>query len=162
DAQHLLRLADVARDAHGTHQRHEAVADVQVALHLAGGLADRLDDQRDGAALAVVVGYGERDALAVLARHDDHELAGARRLRGQRVTHREAEGAVRKALPRHDRVAGGAGAHRHALALGSLRVYPEDPRLAIRACADEPGPAQEPAPIAALVALRYLEGSPPS
>jgi hypothetical protein len=45
-------------------------------LHRPGGLAHRLDDQRDGAPVAVVVGDGQRDALAVLVVHDDDELPG--------------------------------------------------------------------------------------
>jgi hypothetical protein len=44
--------------------------------HLHGGLAHLLEDERDGAGLAVEVGDGQRDALAVLVDAHDDELPG--------------------------------------------------------------------------------------
>ncbi len=71
-------------------------ADPAVLLHLPGRLAHRLDHQRDRAPVAVEVGDRERDALAVLVRHDDDELAGLRRLRHQRMADLQQVGDVEK------------------------------------------------------------------
>ncbi len=49
DAQDLLPLADVARNAHRADDRVQARADPAIALHLARRLADGLDHQRDRA-----------------------------------------------------------------------------------------------------------------
>src|SRR6516225_5125988 len=75
DAHDLFGLADVARDAHRPDHRVKPRATAALLLHLARGLAHRLDDQRDRAALTVEIGDGERDALAVRVGHNDDELA---------------------------------------------------------------------------------------
>ena len=55
-----------------------------------GALADRLDDQRDGARVRVGVGDGQRDALGALAAAHDDELAGLADLRDARAPRRPA------------------------------------------------------------------------
>ena len=45
-----------------------------------GRLAHRLDDQGNGASLAIEIGDGQGHALAAIPVTDDHEVAGLRRL----------------------------------------------------------------------------------
>jgi hypothetical protein len=71
----LLGLPDVAGHAHRPHQRVQPRADPAGLLHLARGLAHGLDDQGDGALVPIEVGDRQRDALAMLVLHHDHELA---------------------------------------------------------------------------------------
>ena len=102
DADDFLRAADVARLAHRADQAEQVRAGAAVALHLARGLADRLDHQRDRAALAVEVRDGERNALALRVRHHDDELArlgGAGELGVQNL---EQIGRLREILSFHD------------------------------------------------------------
>ena len=47
------------------------------AAHFYRGLAHRLHEQGEGAPHFIVMGDGERDALAVLVQSQDHKLAGA-------------------------------------------------------------------------------------
>ena len=86
----------------GPTRPYEPGADPAFLLHLARGLADRLDDQRDRAALAVEVGDGQRDALAVLVEHDDDELPGPGGARHHRMAHLEQVCDVGEVLPAHD------------------------------------------------------------
>ena len=92
----------MARNAHRADHRAQIRADLAVLLHLPRGLADRLDDQRDRALGAVEIGDGERNALAVLVRHDDDELSGLRRFRHQRMAEFQQIGDVGKVLTRDD------------------------------------------------------------
>jgi hypothetical protein len=101
-AQHLLRLADVARNAHRPDHRVQPRADAQVALHLARRLAHGLDDERDRAARRVEVGDRQRNSLAVLMLHHDHELAGLGGFREHRMVHLEQIGNVGKIFPIDD------------------------------------------------------------
>jgi hypothetical protein len=102
DADHLVRMADRGRHAHRPDQRVQPRAGAARLLHLARRLADRLDDQRDRAALAVVVGDRQRDPLAMLVQHDDDELPGPGGARHQRVAHLQQVGDVGEVLPAHD------------------------------------------------------------
>ncbi len=74
DADAGAEVLDVGRLAERPHHL-DRVAGLHGA-HLHRRLADLLDDQRDGAGLGVVVGDGQRDALAVLVHEHDDELAG--------------------------------------------------------------------------------------
>jgi hypothetical protein len=96
-------VADRGRHAHRPDERVQPRADAARRLHLLGGLADRLDDERDRAALAVVVGDRERDPFAVLVQHDDDELPRTRSARQQRMAHLEQVRRVREILAANDR-----------------------------------------------------------
>ena len=85
DAEDLLRVPERARHAHRSDHAMKRGADAAGLLHFPGRLADGLNDQRDRAGVGIEVGDGERDALAVLVRHDHHELARPGRPREQRV-----------------------------------------------------------------------------
>ncbi len=101
-AHHFLRLADVGGDAHRADHAVERGADLAFRLHLPGRLAHRLDHQRDGPFLAVEVRDGQRDALAVLVQHHDHELPRLRGLGHQRMAHLEQIGDIGEILACHD------------------------------------------------------------
>ena len=66
---------DFRRLAERTGEVENLVADRQ-AIQVAGGLADFLGDEGNRPAFGIAVGNGQRDAFAVLAHAEDHELAG--------------------------------------------------------------------------------------
>ena len=70
---------------------YSVVPDLAFLLHLPGRLADRLDHQGDGALVAIEVGDGERNALAVLVEHDDDELPRLGGLGHQGMAHFEQD-----------------------------------------------------------------------
>ena len=122
DADHLLRLPDVARDAHRPDHRVQPGADAAGLLHLARGLADRLDDQRDRPAVAVEVGDRQRNALAMLVFHDDHELTGLGRLGQQRMADLQQVGDVGEIRARDDFEVG----HEYLSNCATSRSWPLD------------------------------------
>ena len=82
DADALLS-ADLGGFAHGADKVGKAVADFHQLQHT-GGLADGLDHDGNGTGLAVVIGNGQGNALAVLIQTQDDELAGQALLGDQR------------------------------------------------------------------------------
>ena len=84
DQHHVADLLDVLRQPERPDEVGEFVALGEIVAHLAGGLAQRLHHDRDGAALAVEVGDGERNALAGLVQPQHDEMAGLRGLRDVR------------------------------------------------------------------------------
>src|SRR5450759_1517538 len=67
-------FVDLARHAQRTDEVAERVAFAQ-CLQMARRRADRLDDDGDGARLAVEIGDGERDPLPLFVDHQDDELS---------------------------------------------------------------------------------------
>ena len=100
DADDFLRAAEMTGDAHRSDHGVQVAADLALLLHLPGGLADRLDDQGDGAAFAVEVGDGEGNSFSVRMRHHDDELAGLGGPRHHRMSKLEEVGDVGEILPR--------------------------------------------------------------
>ena len=78
-----LLVADLGGLAHGADKVGQLVAGLHELQHF-GGLAHGLDHDGDGAGLAVIVGDGQRDTLAVLVQTKDDELSGEALLRDQR------------------------------------------------------------------------------
>ena len=111
-------------------------------LHLARRLAYSLDDERDGAPVAVEIRDRERNPLAALVQYDDDELPGFRRARQERRLDFEQEGDVGEVLPPHDREAvlvighdggsAGAGGALSLTGIGDLLLQFTDDRIAAR------------------------------
>jgi hypothetical protein len=95
-------MADRARDAERPGQAVQCGTGAADLLHLLGGLADRLDHERDRAAFAVEVGDRERDPLARFVAHRDDELTRLRGARHQRVEDLQHVGDVGVVLARDD------------------------------------------------------------
>jgi hypothetical protein len=91
---HMAHPLDVLRQAQRADEVFEAVALAVVVAHLARGLAQRLHDDGDGAALAVEVGHRERYALARFVQTQHHEVPRLRRRRHIRRQHFPQECAV--------------------------------------------------------------------
>ncbi len=77
----MSHLFDVLRQAQGTDKIRELVAFAVFVAHLARRLAERLHDNRDRSALAVVVGNRQWDALAPLVEAHHDEVTGQSGLR---------------------------------------------------------------------------------
>src|SRR3972149_161203 len=88
------------RPAHRPGHAVQRGADAAVALHLPGGLADRLDDQRDGSLVAIEVSDRQRNALAARGRDHDDELAPPRGPRHARMMDLQRIGEIREILSR--------------------------------------------------------------
>ena len=58
DANHLSGVADAAGITHGADHAEQGGSDPAALLHLARGLPDRLDHQRNGALFTVEIGDG--------------------------------------------------------------------------------------------------------
>ena len=96
-----LELADVAGQAERADEVQDGIAFAE-RHHFGGGFADRLDDDGDGAASRVEIGYGERNALAVLVDAGHDEVPGPRRARHIRRVHVPEEGRWTELFPTSD------------------------------------------------------------
>ncbi len=101
-ADHGAGVTQRARVAQGADQGVELEADLAHLLHEARGLANGLDDHGDGAPLAVEVGDGQGNPLALRVDHHQHELARLGGLGHERVAHLDHVGDVGVVLPRDD------------------------------------------------------------
>ena len=122
NAHHLFGVADRAGDAHRADHRVQRRTDLAFLLHLPGGLADRLDYQRDGSLVLVEIRDGERNPLALLVEHDDHELPRPGGLGHQRMAHLQQVSGVGEILACHDLEIGHCSRHPIGPALPGLAI----------------------------------------
>ena len=104
DQHHMARLSDVLRQAERAGEIRKHVASAVFVAHLARRLAERLHDNRDRAALAVVVGDRQRNALAPLVKAQHDEVTGLRRLGHVWGVDLPQKGHIRKSFASHNRI----------------------------------------------------------
>ena len=102
DQHHVADLRNVLRQPERAGEIGELVARGEMVAHLAGGLAQRLHHDRDGAALAVEVGDGQWNALARFIEPEHDEMAGLRGLRDIRRIDFPQEGLLGKLFVAND------------------------------------------------------------
>jgi len=102
DQRHMAHLVRVGGQAQRPSKVSEFVALAVVLEHVAGGPAQRLNDQGDRPALAIEVGNRQRNALAIVAQPQHHELAGLGGAGHIGGVHLPQESSVRKLLAAND------------------------------------------------------------
>ena len=104
DQHHMPDFLDMLRQSERPDEILELVALIEVVAHFVRRLAERLDDHGDGAALAIIVGDGQRNALAALVETEHDEVARLRRLRDVGRVNLPEKCRVGKTFPANDRI----------------------------------------------------------
>ncbi len=104
DQHDMADLVDMLRQTQRADEIRKLVAFVEVVAHLVRGLAERLHDQGDRAAFAVIVGDRQRDALAPIVKAQHHEMSGQRRMSDIGGVDFPEESRVGKGFTANDRI----------------------------------------------------------